>query len=407
MLTGDLVRVRSNGKQLMPGYLKPDGERHLERAEEVLGIFRHAVEQHQKRREVQDALGELVGEAVDHKISKGLASLLEKKATWDVDPEVPPAELRARMFQAAATEPCLATADRVYDETAEELGLTVERLRELLFADLKEEQRLVELDLPTPEALIHRYNAGLVQACLLKAEQVTIRLREPTPERARQLFRHVKFHGLMYRVTPLDDGYELHLDGPASLLRLNTRYGMSLARWFPALLLQDRWELEAEVRWTKRRLRKKLQLSSELGMRSHARDTGAWVSRTAEWFEERWARLDTDWKLSREGTPIDLGGQGVVVPDFTFRKGRRVAHMEIVGVWRKAWLANRIQLLQKHGPGNLVLAVSTKLVGSKEKLGSFPGVVVPFKEVVPAKDVLAALEGSASTKRTGSGRRKR
>ncbi len=399
MLTGDMVRVRSNGKHLVPGYLKPDGERHLEKASEVLGIYRQAIDARWKRHQVHEALGELVGEAVDHKISRGLASLLEKRATWDVDPEVDPAALRARMFQAAASEPCLATADRVYEETAADLGLSVPRLRELLFADLKGEQRLFELELPTAGALLHRYNAGLVQACLLKAEAVTIHLRQPSPERARQLFRNVKFHGLMYRVTPQDDGYVLHLDGPASLLRLNTRYGMSLARFFPSLLLQERWELTAEVRWTKRRLRKTLTLSSELGMRSHAKDTGAWVSRTAEWFEDRWARLDTDWKLSREGTPIDLGGHGVVVPDFTFRKGRRVAYMEIVGIWRRAWLASRVKLLKQHGPGNLVLAVSSKLVGSKEKLGTFQGVVVPFKEIVPAKDVLAAVEARARTER--------
>ena len=135
-------------------------------------------------------------------------------------------------------------------------------------------------------------------------------------------------------------------------------------------------------------------LDSGLGLRSHYRDLGAWVPRTAQWLQERWERLDTDWTLERSGVVIDLGGEGVVCPDFTLRGEGKVAHLEIVGVWRKTWLQSRAQLLARHGPGNLILAVSSKLDGSKAGAGKLPGPVIPFKEIVSATAVLEAARDS-------------
>ena len=80
------------------------------------------------------------------------------------------------------------------------------------------------------------------------------------------------------------------------------------------------------------------------------------------------------------------------MPDFTFRNGDRVAHMEIVGFWRKAYLDRRIEWLRAYGPGNLILAVSKRLVSDASDLAGFGGEVVPFAEVVPARQVLEAVE---------------
>ncbi len=85
----------------------------------------------------------------------------------------------------------------------------------------------------------------------------------------------------------------------------------------------------------------------------------------------------------------------MVIPDFCFEKEGRRAYLEILGFWRKGWLKKRMKLLEAQGPGNLVVAVSTKLAGSKEAVSKFPGRVVYFKEVVPAKDVLACIEDCA------------
>jgi len=394
MLTGELVRVRSTKDGLRPGFVKVD-ERTLERAAEVLALFHAGVEQGHTRQELNQAVMELVGDATDHKIWRGMAKLVTDKADFVTEAPLPPPELRARLFGELGAAPSRQAAAATYKRLAQELDSTPDELKRLLFADRKEEQQIKACPIQDAGWLVRRYNVALVQAVLLKATQVTVTLRNPRSERLRQLFRSVAFHRLMYRVTPVEQGIRLELDGPASLLRLNTRYGMALATWFPALLLQDgAWQIEAEVRWTKRRLRKQLSLSSELGLVSHYRDTGAWRSRPEQWFLERFEALDSGWTV-RDGTVLDLGGQGVVCPAFTFEKDGRRAHLEVVGFWRKEWLKRRLALLDKHGPGTLILAVSTKLEGAKQGLGRFGGQVVSFKEVVPAKDVLALIESCA------------
>lgn len=397
MLTGDLVRVRVQAKELRPGFVKTDDPKLQQRAEELVALHRLAVTQGHTRAWLASEVEDLIGDGVDHKLVKGLAKTLADRSEFAVEAPVPPAELRARLFDVTGRAPSRAKAAGAIEALAAEIGVTADALRGLLYADRKEEQCILACDVSDGDWLLHRYNTGLVQAVLLKAVSVEVTLDGPTPERARQLFRLIQFNGLMYSVTPTALGYRIHLDGPASVLRHSTRYGMSLATWFPGLLLQDGpWSLDATVLWGhKRKVKKTLHVDSTQDLRSHHRDTGAYPTRTEQWFQERFEALDCDWTLSREGTPLNLGGKSVVVPNFTFRKGRRVAHLEIVGFWRKDWLKRRLALLKAHGPGNLVLAVSSKLSVTKEVWQDFPGQVVSFKEVVPAKDVLAAVEACA------------
>ena len=164
----------------------------------------------------------------------------------------------------------------------------------------------------------------------------------------------------MYRIERNGRNISIEIDGPQSLLKLSTRYGMQLANFFPAILLQPGpWTMNAEVLWgKKRKFKKTLALDSELGLKSHYRDTGTWTSRTETWFKERFEKLDSAWTIE-PGEPIDLGGQSLMIPDLTFRKNGRVGHMEIVGFWRGKHLAERLTML----PENVILAVSSKLKG--------------------------------------------
>ena len=69
---------------------------------------------------------------------------------------------------------------------------------------------------------------------------------------------------------------------------------MQLAVFFPALLLQTcDWHLDATVRWTRRRLRKTMTLTSEVPLVSHYRDQGAYLSKEQQLFQERFNALDT------------------------------------------------------------------------------------------------------------------
>jgi len=387
MLTGELVRVRVIKKELRPSFIARD--RHRATTDELLRIYREGIGQ--TREALSEQVKELVGDRTDHKITRGMAKLIEDRAEWASESPVPPAELRERLWTRVAAAPSRSRAEAAYLAVGQELDLDADQLRRLLFADRKEEQELKSLPAIDTNWLMNRYDVALVQALLLKASELRAVLHAPQPERLRQLFTAVRFHQLMYRAKRTEDRVEIVLDGPASLIRQNSRYGMALANWFPRLLLQTcRWEMEATVLWTKRRLRKSLQLNSDMDLHSHVRDTGAYKTQVEGWFEERWEKLDTGWTLSRDGVILDLGGEGVVCPGYTLRKGRKTAYLEIVGFWRKDWLKRHSQRIRKHGPGNLVIAVSERMAGDK---GDPDGLdVIAFKEILNAKKVLAAVE---------------
>ncbi len=403
MLTASLIRVRVQGKDIRPSFVDPSDERQLDRAAELVEVFDRAEAEGWSRAEVEAACKEVEGDDRDHKLVKGLAKVLLDKCDFETTCPVDPQALRMAAFLRAAEVGPLSrrasatgrpTAADVLREVAAASGPLDDDARpdRWIYADLKDEQRLSRRGGPRDaQALLHRYNVALVQAVLLRASELTVRIAAPDPKRVRQLFRHLKFHQLMFRAHTEDEWLVLQVDGPQSLLASSTRYGLQLATFFPAILLVEaEWRLEAEIRWGKRGLRKDLVLDSSLELRTHYRDTGAWQSRTEQFLLERWETADTDgWELM-PGELLDLGGQRIVVPDLKLEKEGRVAWLDIVGYWRARWLKDHLD----GTPDHVIVAASRRLVGDRK--GGVPKRLehrcVPFAEVIPVKDLLACAE---------------
>lgn len=405
MLTGDLVCARVRKGDVVPSLVAADDEELGDDARWLCGLFAEGVKRGVTRGELEEAVAEEARIRPDHKRLRGLAKVMFDRgefATGAPSAEgemVDPILLRDRVFRASAKAGPLAlgedvlgrpTTRSVLEAVGLEFGLSAEQVRDGLYADRKEEQRLTSCEVPAPEGLIDRYNLALVQSLLLRATKLTVTLETPTAPRVRQLLRHAKFHQLMHRAWREGDLLHLEVDGPESVLKQSTRYGLKLASFLPAVLLQERWSLVAEVIWGK--ARKRLAVDGSTGLKTTLVDRGAYVTREAGWFKERFEALGCDWTLEEGSEPIDLGGRAVVMPDFTLRRAGRVAHLEIIGVWRKDYLERRVEWLRAYGPGNLILAVSRKLVADGSALADLGLEVVPFAEVVPARQVLDAAE---------------
>ncbi len=398
MLTGELIRVRVVKKDLQPRYIQPDHPRLLERAEELVTQMQAGLDSGATRGEITARFRDLEGHETDHFLTRGLAKLLMDKGEFETISPMEPADLRRMVFSRAVAHSPLApeagptgrkTARDVIEEIATELKCTPEQVESALYADLKDHQVLTSAKIPTSEALLHRYNVALVQALLLRASWIEVEFAETNPKYVRQLMRALKFHQLMYRFTS-QSPVRLRVDGPQSLLKLSTRYGMQLANFFPTVLLQPGpWTLTAEVLWgRKRKLKKVLTVGSDLELKSHYRDQGTWTSRTETWFQERFLQLESPWQMG-PGEPIDMGGQTMMVPDFTFELEGRKAHLEIVGFWRKGYLEKRLKAL----PDNVILAVSSRLAGDKTALSArTEQQIIRFAEVIPPKKVVDRLE---------------
>src|SRR5262249_19631642 len=208
MLTGNLVRVKTTSKRrIVPLYLSRESPQWLEVAESLLLIFRQGVGM--TRGEIEEEVHELVGEGLATLAHRGLAKVLEDRAEFEVVSDVPPEMLREKVFAAAAEHRRSLRAaghrapfrrDAVLGAVAGELGLAPEQVASALFADLKDENRMLRFEDLSAQRLIDRYNVALAQAVLLRAVLVTAEVRNERPARYRQLFRRLKFHRLLYRV---------------------------------------------------------------------------------------------------------------------------------------------------------------------------------------------------------------
>ncbi len=418
MLTADLIRIRTYRGEIRPRYIEDCDPPSLVLARTLIKIFEAHVER--PRHELDRELKEFLGTGTDFLLHRALAKLLFDRSELGTASPVEPEELRRKTFEAAAAayrrphdddDPHTFHFDRdgVVASVAEGLDLSVEDVATSLYADLKDQQILLRWKKCRPEWLLRRYNVALAQGVLLRATELRIRIAGQSPNAYRELFRKVKFFQLLHRVKPIDDGWEIVLDGPLSLFKASGRYGFQMASFLPTLLHFAGWELEADLRWGKRRLQRTFRLTPQTGLRPYTRLVGQWQPEELRWLPEQFEKLGTEWEVSTDGELVDLGGEGVLVPDFVFHhppSGTR-AVMEVFGFWKKGALASRLKLLRKHGPKNLVLAISKQLAGGQEGLDEIPGEVYVYTTTPVARKVLKILAGFRPAEKPKKRRKKR
>ena len=278
----------------------------------------------------------------------------------------------------------------VIHAAATELGAEPDKIERAMFADLKDEERILAFADTTPAQLLDRYNVALVQAILLRAVRLEARVWGETPARFRQLFRAVKFHQLIATVRPAagESSYTLAVDGPMSLFSATQKYGRQLAYFLPTLLHCKAFELRAEVRWGADRKEKVLSVTSADGLRSHANDFGARTPRELEAFAANFRETAAGWTLSDEPNPIPVGGV-TWLPDFTITHdltGREV-HLDVLGFWRKLDLDAHYKRLAKALPGKFVLVVSEAYRADEINPAEWGEEVYRFKRTPVAADV--------------------
>jgi len=193
----------------------------------------------------------------------------------------------------------------------------------------------------------------------------------------------------------LDDGYQIYVDGPASLFKQTRKYGLQMAMFLPALLRVSRWEMEAMLQRDGMELSYRLDSQSPLKPLTAA--PSAYDSLLEESFARRWEKLGTPWSLEREVEIVDLKGT-VFVPDFALRHpDGRVAHVEIMGFWHPDYLRRKLDKLRRAAMPDLIVAVSERLNAGADDFRDIPGPVVFFKGKLEPRQVLAVLEAAAGT----------
>ncbi len=447
MLKSELIRPRLEIRegQVRPRRLPAD-YRYLAMAGELAELFRRQVGR--SRGALAEALRDYEGDSLDYPVIRGLAAVIEARCKFDSQPPADPTDLRADVFRRGpvTSKPDLfspTTRQGALAETAAHYGLTSEGVETALFADLAEEQILVDAGEPlAPGDLIARYNLEVARGILYWAREV----RLVVGDGYKDLFKYIKLFKLMYTITPLQPppsggrlkfppphrggaapsppataapalspphwggarggagGYHITLYGPISpFVKSTIRYGVQFAKFLPALLLCASWRMEADVQPPGVPGREPLlyTLDDRTELRSHFKSSGAFDSRLeadfAAEFEAKYGGAKRKWELAREDELI-LVGDAVMIPDFSFthRKDGRRALLEIVGFWHPQYLRRKLAKVRQAGRKDLILLVyqSANLAEGEFEAAS-AGEVLTFTRKPVLKEVLAAVERCA------------
>jgi len=335
---------------------------------------------------------------------QAFCKLLDDASVFRTDPAGTAAKLRLEVFSlAACLHPLVQQPDRLFEheesrikkQFAETRGVTWDQIEEALYVDVMAFQPLAAFKGYTdPAALLSRYNVAQLQACLYRAESMTV----VATGDLKTIVRYAKLARLLHEIERLGPShYRITFSGPASVLHETRRYGVNFARFLPALLACKGWQMTAILQ-TPWNTRAHLRLCDGDGYTSHLPAPEEFDSRLEESFARKFGPSRDGWQLVREGE-ILYDHQKTFIPDFVFRheEGTEVS-LEIVGFWTPEYLAHRRETLRHFGHHRILLAVPER---SLREDASIADNVLVYKTALKLKPLLEALERARSDDHRG------
>lgn len=400
MLTVDLVMARCKGDRLFVRRLNRQMREHAYTiAEKYIDIAQNHLKQSKEDFEAKCAAIEV---HVQHrKLAAGLQKLVLDRCTFEMLSDIDPAMIREIVFQEASRQRQAATLavdfarGTVLEKAGTQLNLLKDEIDSLLFADLKGAHCLEDFDSIDAEHLVEHYEKSQGQAVLLKATQLSVFIQSEVSVFYRKLFHKLKFLGLMHVIQPLEQGgYNIQIDGPFSMFRSVTKYGLKLALLLPALDECGTWKLDAEVVWGKEKQKLKFHLEGNGNPQSNSIAAAPRLADDVATFVKRFSALETEWAITPSVDILELAGAGLCIPDlsFTNRATGEVAYLEVMGFWSRDAVWKRVELVEAGLPYRIIFAVSNRLRVSEEVLGDeLPGSLYVYKGVMNAARIAQML----------------
>ena len=322
--------------------------------------------------------------------------LLDGMCRAQASAAVPPKEVRAALFRAAASS--RATREAVLSAVAASFAVTASELEGALFADLQGERRVAELPAGlSPSQLARHVNLAIVSSLIRRAVQVEIVVRG----QCRALIRQARITGLICRASRskhAPEGVVLNVSGPFALFHHSDLYGRALASLVPRLASAGQFELRASCA-----LGRDGQLASlawQSGDPVEPRPDLLRPERQLEKkFERAFRRAAPEWDVAHE-PPAIASGEQLIFPDFELVPRHDCARswlLEIVGFWTPEYLREKLQRLSAAGIERFVLCIDQTRTCADLELPKDPR-LIPFKTRIDARAVLGLINaGYAAT----------
>jgi len=382
VLTKDLLCFRTKSGKIQPKFIDTTAPKFLKIAFELTELFsgcvgeeRGTLENRSKQVLERFTLGITVG--------RGLEKLLLDRTEFDTESKDELLELREKVFRNSSTLMRKHEYSGLYNSDCSEkdilesyrkalagsIGITSENLSDQLYSDLPPFQKVIKFRKITGEALLHRYNCAQVQGLLLRSEKIKLKLPESSTASLRQLLKYVRFNKLLAKISfdhKKSKSIDMQIDGPLSMFLQTQKYGLNLANFFPAVLHQQEWEMDATVRIHKNRTYI-LQLDQSCGIRSHLRQFLAYVPEEIEKLGLQIAKKLPDWTLSSSNDFVPLSGENMCFPDYLLKhiSGKKVP-LELFHNWHSAPLLNRLSQLDAQKEAPLLIGINRSLLKNKD-----------------------------------------
>ncbi|MBN2529425.1 MAG: DUF790 family protein [Deltaproteobacteria bacterium] len=402
MLTANLVRAWRRGDRL---FVRQMNRNELEEALEIAQAYIDIAMSHegQSREDFDTRCAGVDIRVQDRKLAAGLLKLVHDRCVFEMFDDVDPVALREAVFRKASRKRQAAAntsdfnRDDILNAAGAELTISGETADSLLFCDLKDAHRLQSFESVSPAALVEIYQKSQGQAVLLKATRVTVVIQTDVATSLRRFFHKLKFLGLLHVITALPNGgYRIDIDGPFSMFRQGTKYGLKLASLVPALDECGTWKLDAQVIWGKEKQPLRFHMEGE-SQGDSTPDEPRLADEVAVLLE-RFNKLGSEWNASPSTDVLELPGVGLCIPDLTFvhHSTGEVAYLEVMGFWSRDAVWKRVELVEAGLPQRIVFAFSSRLRVSEEVLGDdVPGALYVYKGVMNAARIAEMLNAKS------------
>jgi len=357
-------------------YLKFAGEEHLKLAKALIATFKSSIGQ--SYRELLEKISHME-KASNYRKVRGFARILERQSEFDMPTNLNPMEVRRFLFGRGYV-----TNDferlKILQEASEHFGVSVAEIEKAVFADREEEKILTEAPHLTPEELIRQYNLSLLQTLMFSS----LRIGFKVSSNYQRIFRKIKLLGLMYQIQ--DEIIEI--TGPASILKLTRKYGVSMAKLIPEIVKAEEWFMRAEIldEHSKRMYFFELSSSDEV-MLPEIEEQIEYDSSLERQFAAK-IKFLLGAEVIREPGVLKAGNYAYI-PDFLVRKNGKEAYVEIAGFWTEDYLRAKMEKLSQLRVPLLLIAQDELFAG---KLKRIHNVVLMKKGKIPYKEVMRKLK---------------
>ena len=419
------IKISNKGKNISPAFcmLGDDPSYELKIATDMIRQFEDSF----KKTETKGLLGERISllEASydDYKLVRGLYTLLERRCIFRSRESqkymtnvagntsvinLDPFHIRKYLFEESSGRGYALTdheRKEIIDSVGSKTKVSNDTIMKDMWADLEENMVLEGFRTLEPKKLISWYNLSLIQTLLFNSTKLEFYIQGGY--NWKRALRAVKRLGLMYNLyyrgdeRPQEDqkktldqkpnqninsatsGNSAHvtynygnhivcsIDGPLSIFKLTDRYGTSIAKLLPSIIVSTNWSLKALIVRKTDTMGKKIyefmisseespSLPSETDLfacnNGNNRNTilekilpsvpspeVSFDSNVEQKFALKFEQSSSGWKLIREPDPLIVSSGKGFIPDFAFERYGIKVYLEIVGFWTNDYLVRKIQ----------------------------------------------------------------